>query len=262
MHSWHFSGAWKNPKRKLNSWIAALSGVCRSSGWGWGWGWGWGCRLGWRQKNKREGVPNGWQDGELSPMVELGRMQGIQWCHYLNSPLKNQSSKISIFYDVRFLFAMGWAYEFSASFYRSCLAWRSASLAGIIVHSVHPGNSSNSFPLLLQPAPVLVQWFWAATSSMLSSCLCGRGEQRRGGGEKIYENQNRTQEKRNYISFNSKSFSPAGSRAATTATSWGATSQEKDVFGSALWFGSVPAPVVVVVGRSVACLCAFPNHLS
>lgn len=184
MHSWHFSGAWKNPKRKLNSWIAALSGVCRSSGWGWGWGWGWGCRLGWRQKKRREGVANGWQDGELSPMVELGRMQGIQWCHYLNSPLKNQSSKISIFYDVRFLFAMGWAYEFSASFYRSCLAWRSASLAGIIVHSVHPGNSSNSFPLLLQPAPVLVQWFWAATSSMLSSCLCGRGEQSREGGRK------------------------------------------------------------------------------
>lgn len=99
---------------------------------------------------------------------------------------------------------------------------------------------------------------------MLSSCLWG-------SEEKKDENQNRTQEKRNYISFNSKSFSPAGSRAstaiaavttATTAkttkkTTWEATSQEKDVFGSALWFGSVavPAPVVVVVCCCSCCCC-------
>lgn len=79
------------------------------------------------------------------------------------------------------------------------------------------------------------------------------------GGRKKDENQNRTQEKRNYISFNSKTFSPAGSRATTATrvttitTTWEATSQEKDVFGSALWFGS--ATVVVVVCCCCCCCC-------
>lgn len=88
---------------------------------------------------------------------------------------------------------------------------------------------------------------------MLSSCLWGSEERKKD------ENQNRTQEKRNYISFNSKTFSPAGSRATTatrvttTTTTWEATSQEKDVFGSALWFGS--ATVVVVVCCCCCCCC-------
>lgn len=81
------------------------------------------------------------------------------------------------------------------------------SLAGIIVHSVHPGNSSNSFPL--PPAAGTRFSSVILGSDFLDAVvlsLCAGGEQRR-EEKKIYKNQNRTQEKRNYISFNSKSFS-------------------------------------------------------